>query len=79
MVTVDGPFSGVRPKDVAHQASGRRLVEPIDDTQVFNRLHMGRNSTVGTEELLIDDCCEGKLVEDGGADVIQMFRIFPFA
>lgn len=34
---------------------------------------------MGAEELFIDDRCEGKLVEDGGADVIEMFRIFPFA
>lgn len=48
-------------------------MEPINETQVVNRLHMGRNTTVGAEKLFIDDRREGKLVEDGGADVIQVF------
>lgn len=49
-------IAGITPKDVAQEASIRWLLEPVDFCiQVFNLVHVGRDTSMDTQIQPIDD------------------------
>lgn len=65
----DGPpfdHFGVGPEQVAHGAFLRHFPEPIYLLQIADLLDVRGEPAVHAEDLIIDDCSDGEVVEDFG-------------
>ena len=69
---------GVGPEQVAHGALVRHLLYPIESPDVVERVNAGRQSTVQTEDLVVDQSGEREVVEEVG-EVFPDIRIAVFA
>ena len=61
---------GVRPEQIAHGALMGHFLYPIKGSDVIERVNAGRQSAVQTEDLVVDQSGERKVIKEVG-------KIFP--
>lgn len=54
----------VRPEQIAHRSFVRNLLYPIQSSNVVKGINARRKTTVKTEDLVVDQGSEGKVVEE---------------
>lgn len=54
---------GVGPQQVAHGALVWHLLDPVERPNVVERVDAGREASVKAEDLVVDQGCEGEVVE----------------
>lgn len=60
------PVVGVRPQKVAHGSLVGHLLDPVKGADVVERVDAGRQASVQAEDLVVDEGCEGQVVEEIG-------------
>ena len=72
-------FQWIGPENVAHQAVGGRLSEPINALNVLQCMQLGAQATVYAQELLVHDSSKWQRTERFHACVVNLFRILVLA